>query len=173
MMIDVQVICLPVKRLTPLQQLILKIIKSDSVINLRLEAPLNLCLRAGRLARWSFALTNHTGWWTLATDLSLLLHKWNGLKVAWTPKTWSQVPSLGGPGSFTNAPMLSRIHPVSQQHSSPCLDFKNQSPSISSLELAPVLKDIKVKVFVATLLKSEQKFRWSVSWLQGCTSKQL
>jgi hypothetical protein len=92
---------------------------------------LNYCLRAGRLARWSFALTNHTGWWTRATDLSLRLHKWNGLKVAWTPKTWSQVPSLGGPGSFTNAPMLSRIHPVSQQHSSPCLDFKNQSSSIS------------------------------------------
>jgi hypothetical protein len=62
MMIDVQIICLPVPRLTPLQQLILKIIKSDSVINLRLEAPLNYCLRAGRLARWSFALTNHTGW---------------------------------------------------------------------------------------------------------------
>ena len=48
----------------------------------------------------------------------------------------TQVSSLGGPGSFTNAPMLSRIFPAFQQHCCPC--WKQQAgTSLSQVQLFP------------------------------------
>lgn len=46
----------------------------------------------------------------------------------------TQVPSLGGPGSFTNAPMPSWIFPAFQQHRSPC--WKPRVGSFASPGLA-------------------------------------